>query len=124
MAVVQVDRDLVPAKCGGGHRQIIVEANEPGFAVFPEECWARILTIVAPDICLAEVRMELMEAGLAKYLVREMDRCELGPARMGRSISFTCSEIRKLGWLRIQGMVVRGKRSREIIHERMMWGTG
>src|SRR5215213_8688002 len=43
---------------------------------------------------------------------------------MRRSISFTCSQVRKLRWLGIQWMVIRWKRSREFIHERMMWWTG
>ena len=68
--------------------------------------------------------MELVEAGLAKYLVRKMNRRELSPARMRRSVSFTCSEIRKLGWLRIQWMVGCRKWRREIIHERTVWWTG
>src|ERR1051326_1493188 len=48
---------------------------------------------------------------------------KLGPARMGRSISFTCSEVRKLGWLRIQRVVVRWEWSREIVHKGTMWWT-
>src|SRR5689334_6552993 len=42
---------------------------------------------------------------------------------MRRSISFACTEIRKLGRLRIQRMIIRGKRSREVIHKGMMWRT-
>ena len=64
MAVVQVDRDLVPAKRRRGRRQVISEADDSGFAVSTKEHWARILTIKTPDVCLPEVRMKLMKAGL------------------------------------------------------------
>src|SRR5215510_12939113 len=52
-----------------------------------------------------------------------MDRRELRPALMRRSVSFTRSCVRKLRWLRIQRMVNLRKRSQEFIHKRMMWWT-
>src|SRR5215813_10170574 len=53
-----------------------------------------------------------------------MDRSELRPALMRRSVSFTRSCVRKLSWLRIQRMINLRKRSQEFIHEGMMWWTG
>src|SRR6185369_10085582 len=52
-----------------------------------------------------------------------MDRTELRPALVRRSVSFTRSQVRKLRWLRIQGMINLRKRSQEFIHEGMMWWT-
>src|SRR6185369_1474597 len=53
-----------------------------------------------------------------------MGRRELSPARMRRSIGFTCSQVRKLGWLWVQWMIVRWKRSCEILNKRVVWWTG
>src|SRR5262245_10632262 len=53
-----------------------------------------------------------------------MDRTELRPALMWRSVSFTRAEVGKLRRLRIQRMVNFRKRSQEFIHKRMMWWTG
>jgi hypothetical protein len=61
---MQVNRHLIPAKRCGDKRQVISETDDSGFAVSPEDCWTRILTIETPDVCLGEVRMELMEPGL------------------------------------------------------------
>src|ERR1051325_3506720 len=52
-----------------------------------------------------------------------MDRSELRPALMWRSVSFTRSYVRKLGWLRIERVINLRKRSQEFIHEGMMWWT-
>src|SRR5262249_36129468 len=98
---MQVDRDLVPAKRGGRYRQVVSEAYDPGFAVFPEECGGWILTIEAPNGGSREGRMERLQAGLSRHVIRKVGRRELSPARMRRSISFPCTEIRKLGRLRI-----------------------
>src|SRR6185437_3331335 len=64
-----------------------------------------------------------MQTGLGRHVVSKVGGRELSPARMWRSISFTCSEVRELGGLRIQWMIVTRKRSRELIHKRMMWWT-
>src|SRR5215813_3921698 len=42
---------------------------------------------------------------------------------MRRSISFTCCQVRKLGWLWTERIIGRRSRNREIINERMMWWT-
>src|SRR5215510_6733782 len=98
VAVVQVNRYLIPANRCGDRRQVISEADDSGLAVSPEDCWARILTIESPDVCLGVVRMELMEPGLCREVVLKEGRCELIPARMRRSISFSGSQIGKLRW--------------------------
>ena len=63
VTVVQVDRDLVPAERRGGHRQVVSEADNPGFAVFSKDCWAWKLTIEGPEIRRREIRVERMQAG-------------------------------------------------------------
>src|SRR3569832_529965 len=96
MAVVQVDRDLVPAKRRSGHRQVVSEADDRRLTIFSEECWGWKLTVEAPNVGRREVRVERVQAGLGRHVVRIMGRRELGPARMRRSISFTSSEIGEL----------------------------
>src|SRR6185369_11419554 len=53
-----------------------------------------------------------------------MGRREMSPARMRRSISLTCPQVRKLGWLWIQWMIIRWKRSCEFLDKGMMRWTG
>src|SRR5215510_506121 len=98
VTVVQVNRYLIPANRGGDRRQVISETDDSGLAVSPEDCWAWILTIETPDVCWGEIRMELMEPGLCRDVVFKLGRCELGPARMRRSVSFTGIQISELGW--------------------------
>ncbi len=64
-----------------------------------------------------------MEARSGFQFVCKVSRRELGPALMGRSGCFARSEVWKLGWHRTQWVIVRGKRSREFIHEWMMVWT-
>src|SRR6185369_14581353 len=48
VTVVQVDRHLIPAKRGGGRRQVISESDDSGFAISSEECRGWVFTIEAP----------------------------------------------------------------------------
>jgi hypothetical protein len=59
-----------------------------------------------------------MEPGLGFEFVRKMSWCELGPALMWRSISFTCAQVRELCGLRTQRMVIRRKRGRKLLDKR------
>src|ERR1044072_3171576 len=90
VAVVQVDRDLGMAECVvAGRRRAIPEAHDCGFAISVEDHWARIDTIESPDICVAVIRVELVQAGPGFQFGRHVRRSELSPALMVRSGPFT-----------------------------------
>ena len=69
VAVVQVNRNLIPANRCGDRRQVISETDDSGLAVSPDQGWARVLTIETPDVGWSEVRMKLMEPGLGCQVV-------------------------------------------------------
>ena len=117
VTIMQVDRDLVPAKGRRARRQAVSEADDGGLAVLVQTGWGGIPTIEAPNVSWREVRVERVEPWSGFQLVREVGRCELGPALMWRSVRFTCSEIREFGRLRTQRMIIRRKRSCEFLHE-------
>src|SRR5215218_11508040 len=99
--VVQVDRDLVPAKRRCGYRQVVMEPHDCRFAIFLQARWSWILAIEAPYVGRREIRVERMEAGSGFQLVSKVCRGELGPAWVRRSVGFAGSEVRKFSWLRV-----------------------
>src|SRR5689334_7459153 len=94
VTVMQVDRDLrvskrVIAVC----RSAVAEPHDGGFAVSIQDRWARIDTIETPDIRIAEVRVESMQAGSGFQFRGHVSRRELSPALMIVTVPFTCSLV-------------------------------
>ena len=98
MAVMQVDRNLVPTERVGYAWQVIPEPHDSRFAISVQDGWCRVLTVESPDVCLTEVRVELMEPGFGYHFGGYVSWCELSPALMWRSVPFTrtCAGLR--GW--------------------------
>src|SRR5215216_3855219 len=90
VAVVQVDRNLgVAERVIAGWRRAVPEANDCGFAISIQDHWPWIDTIEAPDICVAVIRVELVQAGPGFQFGGHVRRGELSPALMVRSGPFT-----------------------------------
>ena len=113
VTVVQVDRNLGVAKrIIAGRRRAVPEANDGGFAISVQDHWAWIDTIETPDICVAIIRVELVQAGPRFQFGRHVRRGELSPALMIRSGPFTRTRIGYLSGHWAQWMVNRWKRNR------------
>jgi hypothetical protein len=111
--VVQVDGYLgVAERVVAGRRRAVPEANDGGFAISIQDRWARIDAIETPDICVAVIRVEIVQAGPGIQFCRHVSRSELGPALMIRSGPFTRTCVGYLLRLRAQWMVYRGERNR------------
>src|SRR6185295_16996642 len=94
VAVVQVDRNLgVAERVIAGWRRTVPEANDCGFAIFIQDHWARIDTIEAPDISVAVIRVELVQARPGFQFGRHVRRGELSPALMVRSGPFSRTSV-------------------------------
>src|ERR1044072_4390253 len=93
-------------------RRAVTEANDGGFTISVQDRWAWIDAIEAPDICVAVVRVEPVQAGSGFQFGRDVSRCEMSPALMVRSGPFTCTCVGCLLGLRAQRMVYRRKRNR------------
>ena len=113
VAVVQVDRDLgVAERVIPAGRSAVPEANDCGFAISVQDHWAWIDTIETPDICVAVIRVELVQAGPGFQFGRHVGRGELSPALMIRSGPFTRPSVGCLLGRRAQWMVYHWKRNR------------
>ena len=123
VTVVQVDRDLIPAKRRRGIWQIVSEADDRGLAVLVKTLRGRVLTVEAPDVRLSIIRVELMEAGPGNQFIGKVGWRKLCPALVWSAGGFTCCDVRKFLWRRAQRMVIRRERSRELIHEWMVGRT-
>ena len=111
--VVQVDRNLGVAKrVVAVGRRAVPEANDCGFAISVQDHWARIDAIETPDICVAVIRVELVQAGPGFQFGRYVRRGELIPALMIRSGPFTRACVGCLSGHWAQWMVNRWKRNR------------
>src|SRR6185369_7789554 len=111
--VVQVDRNLGVAKrVIAGRRRAVPEAHDCGFAISVQDHWAWIDTIETPDICVAVIRVELVQAGPGFQFGRHVRRGELSPALMIRSGPFTRTGIGCLSGHWAQWMVYRWKHNR------------
>ena len=111
--VMQVDRNLGVAKrVIAVGRRAVPEANDCGFAISIQDRWGWIDAIEPPDICVAVIRVELVQAGPGFQFGRHVRRGELSPALMVRSGPFTRTCIGCLSGLRAQWMVYRWKRNR------------
>ena len=111
--VVQVDRNLGVAKrVIAGRRRAVPEAHDCGFAISVQDHWARIDAIETPDICVAVIRVELVQAGPGFQFGRHLRRSELIPALMVRSGPFTRTRVGYHLGLRAQWMVYRWKGNR------------
>jgi len=90
VAVVQVDRNLGMAKrVVARWRRAIPEANDGGFAISIQDCWAWIDAIETPDIRVAVIRVEPVQAGPGFQFGRHVSRSELSPTLMIRPGPFT-----------------------------------
>ena len=111
--VVQVDGYLGVAKrVIAGRRRAIPEANDGGLAIFVQDRWGWIDTIKSPDICVAVIRVELVQAGPGFQFGRHVCRGELSPALMIRSGPFTRTGVGCLSGHGAQWMVYRWKHNR------------
>src|SRR6185369_15899820 len=111
--VVQVDRNLGVAKrVIAGRWRAVPEANDGGFAISVQDHWAWIDTIEAPYICIAVIRVELVQAGPGFQFSGHVSRGELSPALMVRSGPFTRTCVGYLLGRRAQWMVYRRKHNR------------
>jgi len=111
--VVQVDRNLgVTKRVVAGGRRAVPEANDCGFAISVQDHWAWIDTIETPDICVAVIRVEFVQAGPGIQFGRHVRRGELIPALMIRSGPFTRTRVGNLLRHGAQWMVNRWKRNR------------
>ena len=123
VAVVQVDRNLVPAKGGCGGRQAIFEPDDRGFAVPLQARWGWVHTVEAPHVCGREALVKRMEARLGIHYIHKVGWRELLPALMVRSRGFRW-QVRRLLWRRNQLFKIYcGEWGSEFIQKRNMAWT-